>query len=127
MLIVKRAVTARPESFEILLEASLEHVARSRQECGCLSHAVHLDCEDPLKLVFIEEWADRDALLAHLRQPGRDMFMSTIRELAEAPLPPLKVLETAFVVLPPGVVEADAQPGGLRRIDQDFVAQPAFP
>ncbi len=126
MLIVSRAITARPDTFETLLESSLDHVARSRRERGCISHAVHLDCEDPLRLVFIEEWADCDALTAHFRQPGREMFMTLVRDLAQT-RSPLKVLETSRVALSPRVVEADAEPGCLRRIDQHFVAQPAFP
>jgi len=40
-------------------------VHRSRSEPGCISHAVHVDCENPLRLVFFEQWADRAALLAH--------------------------------------------------------------
>ena len=61
MIIVTGAVTARPESFEALLEASLAHVRRSRTEPGCIGHAVRIDAENPLQLVFFEEWSDRAA------------------------------------------------------------------
>ena len=44
---------------------------RSRKEPGCISHAVHVDCENPLRLVFVEQWADRAALLAHFAVPAR--------------------------------------------------------
>ena len=65
MIVVTGSVTARPDTFEEVRRLSLEHVHRSRTEPGCISHAVHVDCENPLRLVFFEQWADRTALLAH--------------------------------------------------------------
>jgi quinol monooxygenase YgiN len=84
MLIVTGSLTARPESFEALRSAALAHVARSRTEPGCLAHGVSVDCEDPLRLVFYEEWADRAALDAHFEVEGSLAFMKTVRELAAA-------------------------------------------
>jgi quinol monooxygenase YgiN len=52
MIIVTGSVTARPDSFETLRQACLDHCARSRTEDGCLSHAVHIDAENPLRLFF---------------------------------------------------------------------------
>jgi quinol monooxygenase YgiN len=57
-------------------------VHRSRKEPGCISHAVHADCEDPLRLVFIEQWADRAALLAHFAVPASRDFVAALRPLA---------------------------------------------
>jgi quinol monooxygenase YgiN len=82
MLIVTGTVTARPETFDDLLRAALDHVARSRTEPGCLNHGVHADCENPLRLFFFEQWADRPALDEHFAQPGSQAFMRTVRELA---------------------------------------------
>ena len=70
MIVVTGSVTARQEAFEEARRLSLEHVHRSRTEPGCISHAVHIDCENPLRLVFIEQWADRAALLAHFAVPA---------------------------------------------------------
>lgn len=84
MLVVTGTVVARPETFAALRDAALAHVARSRAEPGCLRHSVHVDCEDPLKLFFYEEWADRAALDAHFAQPGSHDFMTAVRELAAA-------------------------------------------
>ena len=94
MLIVNGAVVARPDSFETLLEASLDHVARSRLEPGCLAHSVCLDCENPLRLVFVEQWADRPALDAHFRRPASAMFIEAVRSLA-ASTAPLAIFEIA--------------------------------
>ena len=63
---------------------SLEHVHRSRTEPGCISHAVHVDCEDPLKLVFFEQWADRAALLTHFAVPASRDFVKPLQSLAAA-------------------------------------------
>jgi quinol monooxygenase YgiN len=65
MILVTGSVTAREESLDEVRQLSLEHVQRSRDEPGCISHAVHIDCENPLRLVFVEQWTDKAALLAH--------------------------------------------------------------
>ena len=40
-------------------------------EPGCVAHAVHIDCENPLKLVFIEKWTDAATLAAHFKVKDR--------------------------------------------------------
>lgn len=82
MLIVTGAVTARADSFERLLEASLAHVEGSRLEPGCIEHGVAVDAENPLRLKFFERWADAAALEAHFAQAGSAKFMAAVRELA---------------------------------------------
>lgn len=84
MIIVTGSVTARPGSFEALLEASLAHVHRSRTEDGCISHAVRIDSEDPMKLVFFEEWRDLAALKAHFTTPGIPVLLAAFKEHAAA-------------------------------------------
>jgi len=85
MIIVTGSIIARPDSLEQLLALSLEHVRRSRTEPGCLAHAVHRDVENPLRLVFVEEWADRAALSAHFAVPASRDFVKTARTLAAGP------------------------------------------
>jgi len=82
MLVVTGSVTAKPETFEALLEAGIAHTRRSRTEPGCLRHTIHIDAEDPLKIFFYEEWADRAALDTHFAQAGSHGFMDTVRELS---------------------------------------------
>jgi quinol monooxygenase YgiN len=74
-VVVTGSIQARPERIDELLALSLEHVRRSRAEPGCIAHAVHRDLEDPLRLVFVEEWADRAALLAHFAVPASRAFV----------------------------------------------------
>ena len=84
MIVVTGSVTTRPDSFDEVLTLSLEHVHRSRGGPGCISHAVHVDCENPLRLVFIEQWADRAALLAHFAVPASRDFVRALQPLAAA-------------------------------------------
>jgi quinol monooxygenase YgiN len=84
MIVVTGSVVARQDTFDEVRRLSLEHVHRSRKEPGCISHAVHVDCENPLRLVFIEQWADRAALLAHFAVPASREFVNSLQPLAAA-------------------------------------------
>ena len=85
MIVVTGSVTVRPETFEEARRLSLEHVHRSRREPGCISHAVHVDCENPLRLVFFEQWADRTALAALFAVPASGDFVRALGSLATGP------------------------------------------
>lgn len=82
MIIVTGSVRARPETHDEVLRLSLEHVRRSRLEPGCLLHSVHHDVEDANRLVFLEHWVDRDALMTHFRVPESGAFATVLGELA---------------------------------------------
>ena len=84
MIVVTGSVTTRQDSFDEARRLSLEHVHRSRREQGCISHAVHVDCEHPLTLVFIEQWADRAALAAHFAVPASRDFVRALGSVAAA-------------------------------------------
>jgi quinol monooxygenase YgiN len=84
MIVVTGSVVARQDSFDEVRRLSLEHVHRSRTEPGCISHSVHVDCENSLRLVFIEQWADRGALLAHFAVPASRDFVRALQPLASA-------------------------------------------
>jgi len=84
MIVVTGSVTARKDTFDEVRKLSLAHVHRSRTEPGCISHAVHVDCENPFKLVFFEQWADRAALLSHFAVPASRDFVRQLQSLAAA-------------------------------------------
>jgi quinol monooxygenase YgiN len=92
MIIVTGSVRARPEARAEVVRLSLEHVARSRLEPGCLLHSVHHDVEDPNRIVFLEHWADRDALTTHFGVPASGAFAKSMGELAAEP-PPLEIYD----------------------------------
>lgn len=92
MILVTGSVRARPDTFDEILRLSQEHVARSRSEPGCLAHAVHVDCEDGLRLVFVERWADMAALHAHFAVPESRDFGRRLASLA-AETPDLQIYD----------------------------------
>ena len=94
MIIVTGSVKARTETRAEVLRLSLEHVTRSRLEPGCLLHSVHHDVEDPDRLLFLEHWADRDALTTHFRVPASGAFARRLGELATEP-PTIEIYDAA--------------------------------
>ena len=85
MIVVTGSVLAQPDTFDDVLSLSLAHVHRSRAEPGCLSHDVHIDCENAHRLVFVERWADKAALTAHFRVPESIGFVKALRGLLAEP------------------------------------------
>lgn len=81
MIIVTGSVTAREDSLAELRAAAQAHVHRSRTEPGCVSHAMSVDSENPLRLTVVEEWADMAALEAHFAVPGSRGFAAAAAKL----------------------------------------------
>ncbi len=82
MIIVVGNVRVREGLLDEAVRLSLEHVHRSRAEPGCISHAVHRDCENPSRLVFVEEWADDASLREHLKVPASRTFVAELSAMA---------------------------------------------
>jgi quinol monooxygenase YgiN len=85
MIVVLGSVVAKDGKLEELLAISLQHVARSRLEPGCISHGVSRDGEDARRLVFVEQWGDRAALAAHFAVPASRAFVKSVLTLAAEP------------------------------------------
>ena len=85
VIIVTGTVLARADSFDEVLRISTAHVLRSRTEAGCISHAVHRDTEDPLRLQFVERWTDMTALKVHFAVPASGAFVAALGKLAAEP------------------------------------------
>ncbi len=86
MVIVTGTLVGTPETIDELVALGVEHSRRSRAEPGCLSHNIHRDLEDELRLVFVERWADRAALDVHFAVPESGAMVGRAFELtAEAP------------------------------------------
>ena len=85
MIIVTGSIQARVDTFDEVRRLSIEHVARSRAEPGCIEHGVTIDANDGLRLVFFERWADMDALLAHFEVPTSREFGAQAAKLAARP------------------------------------------
>ena len=74
MILITGSALARPETLQEALKISIEHVHRSRLEPGCIFRAVSQDAGDPLRLVFVEKWADQAAIKAHFAAPESRAF-----------------------------------------------------
>jgi quinol monooxygenase YgiN len=96
VIIVTGSVRARPDAIDEMVRLGLEHVRRSRLEPGCRLHSVHHDVEDANRLVFLEHWADRDALAAHFVVPASRAFAKALGNLAAEP-PTLEIYEAAVI------------------------------
>lgn len=96
MILITGSILARPDTLAALREAGIEHSRRSRAEPGCISHNVHIDCENPLRLVFVERWADRAAVATHFKVKASIDFVMSARKLAAAS-PEIEILDTTPV------------------------------
>jgi quinol monooxygenase YgiN len=94
LIIVTGAIVGAPETIDELVALSLEHVRRSRTEPGCVSHNVHRDVEHEHRLVFVERWADRDALSRHFAVPASIEFVRAAMKLA-AETPAIEIYEAS--------------------------------
>ena len=79
MILVTGSILAREDAFDEVLTSCLQHVERSRAEPGCISHDVHVDCQNPMRLFFFEQWADEAALRAHFAVEGSRAFVKSLK------------------------------------------------
>ena len=79
MIIVTGSVLATQASFDEVRLLCIGHCERSRLEPGCISHDVHVDCQNPMRLFFFEQWADEDALREHFAMPEVRGFVKELR------------------------------------------------
>ena len=98
MIAITGSILARPETFDELLRLSLEHTQRSRGEPGCQLHSVHVDAENRLRLVFLEQWADQKSVLTHFAVPASREFVAQVGKLA-ASAPEIRIYRSDEVSL----------------------------
>jgi quinol monooxygenase YgiN len=95
-------MTAKPESVDTVREACAQAIEAVHQEPGCQLYSLH---EADGTFVFVEQWADADALKTHSTAPAAGTMFGTIGEHLEA-APDIKMLKT--------VVAGDPAKGQLR-------------
>jgi quinol monooxygenase YgiN len=96
VILITGSIVASEETVDELQRLALEHVRRSRLEPGCLSHGVHRDVENPLRLVFVEQWADMDAVRTHFAVPESGGFVATAAGLSQS-APTLEVYDATLL------------------------------
>jgi quinol monooxygenase YgiN len=65
-LILVVSLVAKPERQKEAEEFLLDLLAPTHAEEGCLLYALHREIDDPTKIWFVERWASRPLLDAHL-------------------------------------------------------------
>jgi quinol monooxygenase YgiN len=66
-IVVVGAFTAKPGKEEDAKQAFEALVKPTHEESGCILYALHQGADDPARLAFIERWASREDLDAHLK------------------------------------------------------------
>jgi quinol monooxygenase YgiN len=101
-VVVVATFKAKPESVETVRAACQRAVESVHSEPGCELYALH---ESDGTFVFVEQWADADALKTHSTAPGVTTMFGEIGELLDG-APDIKMLQP--------VVAGDPAKGQLR-------------
>jgi quinol monooxygenase YgiN len=82
-VVVVAVFRALPETVHELGDRLAELVTATRAEPGCTRYDLHVDATDPRRFVFVEEWADDDALAAHNGTEHLRALLTDLPRLAE--------------------------------------------
>jgi quinol monooxygenase YgiN len=85
VIVVTGRAHVPPQSRERFIEVATAMCASSREDEGCGGYRVYEDLEQPDHYVFVEEWADEDALQRHFAQPHTGSFMRDLGGLLSGP------------------------------------------
>ena len=80
-IVVVGSFTARPGKEAEAVEAFQSLVEPTHREEGCILYALHRGVDDPRRLTFIERWASRENLDAHLASPHVQEVLTRVEEL----------------------------------------------
>lgn len=79
-------ITGQPDKTAELKSVLQDLVAPTRSEKGCISYQLCQSTDDTAEFVFIEEWADRAAIDAHMKSAHVQSAFAKARPLlAKAP------------------------------------------
>ncbi|WP_299558687.1 putative quinol monooxygenase [uncultured Mycolicibacterium sp.] len=88
-VVVVATMTAKPESVELVRQACLEAVEAVHAEPGCELYALH---QSDRTFVFVEQWADEEALRAHGTAPAIGKLFGAVGEHLDG-APDMKLLQ----------------------------------
>ena len=80
-VVVVGSFKAEPGKEAEALEAFKALVEPTHAESGCVLYALHQGTDDPSRLAFIERWASREELDAHLKSPHVAAILERAPEL----------------------------------------------
>ncbi len=85
MIVVVGRVTSDGEKRDALIEVAQAVARASRAEDGCVSYRFYEDTELGNEFVFVEEWADQQALDRHFATDHIAVFMRSIPATITSP------------------------------------------
>ncbi len=80
-VVVVGSFTARPGKEDEAVAAFRALVEPTHREEGCLLYALHQGVDDPRRLAFVERWASRERLDAHLSSAHVQAVLTRVDEL----------------------------------------------
>ena len=80
-VVVVGSFTAEPGKEAEALEAMQALVEPTHREEGCILYALHRGTDDPRRITFVERWASREQLDAHLSTPHVQGMLARAEEL----------------------------------------------
>lgn len=101
-VVVVATLIAKPDSVDTVRNACKQAVEAVHQEPGCELYSLH---EADSTFIFVEQWADADALKAHSTAPAVTTLFGTVGEHLDS-APDIKVLQP--------IVAGDPARGQLR-------------
>lgn len=87
-VVVVATMTAKPESVDAVRDACTQAIEAVHAEPGCQLYSLH---EANGTFVFIEQWADEDALKTHSSAPAIGALFGTVGKLLDG-APDIKML-----------------------------------
>jgi len=83
MVIVIARFRPREDRVDDVVAVLRDVQAASREDDGCENYGYFSEVADPLSFVAVEEWRDRAALEAHLREPHVARLVGALPELLD--------------------------------------------
>lgn len=80
-VVVVGSFVAQPGKEAEAAEAFKALVGPTHREEGCILYALHRGVDDPRRLAFVERWASRETLDAHLASPHVKEVLTRAEEL----------------------------------------------
>jgi quinol monooxygenase YgiN len=80
-IVVVGAFTALPGKEGVAREVLESLIVPTHAEDGCILYALNVGADDPARLTFVERWASRDALDAHLATDHISAALGRLDEL----------------------------------------------
>jgi quinol monooxygenase YgiN len=85
-MITVAVIEPLPDQVGAVEEAFRAAVPAAHSEAGCQLYALHRTVDDPVRFVMVEQWADADALAAHMEGEGLKALLPALAgKLAGAP------------------------------------------